>query len=709
MDLTPIPRGDVVRHHAGDPAINSLHPQIVTLTDGRVLMGFEGRTVEGGQTIGRYYGQFLDADSQPVGAPLALGDLVAGRANRFDLAALEDGGFAIAWGPRENVFEHFVRSFDETGAPRGAPVRVETPVPGANSGWLSLDALPDGGFAVAWTGQWPAASWFGAPTRTAIFHQRFEADGTAQGPAVQVADFLEMTQMNMGGRVGTPAVTALEGGESVVVWASQQNQGEDAHRGLFGRRIDDDGAPVGEVFRVADFGEERYLTENGHQLLPLPGGGFAVLWNQPVAIDGATPGGTPVGGTGLAVMLQRFDAGDAPQGDMQRLSQPDQPNASEGQAVVLPDGTVALVWHTRAAGVNFGGDDAGWFQRLDAGFGPLAPPVRIEVGEPIGDRAAFATLRVAADADGAPFLAWHFGGTQGFTVLSQSLFPQVIGTPGADVLTAGAAATVIHGLDGNDTLLGGEGDDTLVGGRGDDLLDGGGGRNTAVFTGNRDDYVVTRDGDTVIVTDTRAGTVNEGSDTLTRVQVLRFADGETDLDLPLAVPVSGSVLGRAGEPLSPVTVAFTPEDGAPVSVVADADGGFRLDLAPGVPGLLELSRDHGPEDPGITTASALEALRLAVGLPPSWGTATAMDFLAADFDGDGRVTTADALDILRVAVGLGAGHQPRWIFVEEDADLSGIGRLNTSVETGLALDPLDAALDGLAFTGILVGHVQPYV
>ena len=128
MDLSPLPRGDVVRHHTEDPAINSLHPQIITLADGRVLMGFEGRTVEDGEVIYRYYGQFLDAASQPVGDRFALGDYVSGRANRFELTALQDGGFAIAWGPRENVLEHFVRSFDRDGAPRGEPLQLVTPV-----------------------------------------------------------------------------------------------------------------------------------------------------------------------------------------------------------------------------------------------------------------------------------------------------------------------------------------------------------------------------------------------------------------------------------------------------------------------------------------------------------------------------------------------------------------------------------------------------
>ena len=119
--------------------------------------------------------------------------------------------------------------------------------------------------------------------------------------------------------------------------------------------------------------------------------------------------------------------------------------------------------------------------------------------------------------------------------------------------------------------------------------------------------------------------------------------------------------------------------------------------------------EYGVGDPAITTASALEALRMAVGLNPSWGPAGPMDFIAADFNGDGQVSTADALGILRVAVGLAAEDQPRWIFVDSEADLSHVSRADTQVDNGLRLDPVTADTTDLGLTGILVGHVQEYV
>ena len=174
------------------------------------------------------------------------------------------------------------------------------------------------------------------------------------------------------------------------------------------------------------------------------------------------------------------------------------------------------------------------------------------------------------------------------------------------------------------------------------------------------------------------------------------------------VVLVGAAVDRAGNELSGTSVTFTPDGGGNASVETDASGRFAFEVPAGSAGHLDAARGHGAGDPSITTASALEALRMAVGLNPSWGPAGAMDFVAADFNGDGRVTTADALDILRVAVGLTAEDAPRWVFLDSEADLSEVSRSNTQIETGLRLDPVTGNTSDLSLTGILVGHVQDY-
>ena len=378
MPFTPIPRTEPIRHDTEE--MQTLHPQLITLADGRRLMVFEGRTLEDDAPVYRYYGQHLDADSQPQGAPFVLGDHVMGRAGRFDLAALEDGGFALAWGPRESVLEHFVRSFDADGTPRSAPVTLDALGETWAAGWVNVDALPGGGFAVTWAGQ--LGGGFGQETRTGIFNQRFDDAGGSPSTPLPVSDLNTLSAFgNFGGRTGTPSAAVLEDGSSIIVWQSFRALVEDSHNALFGRMLDADGRPAGDTFQIADFADRTVSTAKGHEVLPLPDGGFAVLWNDPVGFETTTPGGDPTVIGGWAVTVQRYDAEGQPVGGPRALSQPTEPYAREASALVLPDGDIALVWDTAREGSPVArGDVASWFQRLDSDFNPLAPPVRIEAG-----------------------------------------------------------------------------------------------------------------------------------------------------------------------------------------------------------------------------------------------------------------------------------------------------------------------------------------
>ena len=108
------------------------------------------------------------------------------------------------------------------------------------------------------------------------------------------------------------------------------------------------------------------------------------------------------------------------------------------------------------------------------------------------------------------------------------------GGEGDDLLEGEDGDDILHGDWENDTLYGGEGDDTLYGnrdndflsgGEGNDFLDGGDHHDTAVFSGNFSDYSFTTNGANLYVTD-HVGT--DGTDTLTNVETLEFADVTLD-------------------------------------------------------------------------------------------------------------------------------------------------------------------------------------
>ncbi|WP_316975794.1 right-handed parallel beta-helix repeat-containing protein [Shumkonia mesophila] len=97
---------------------------------------------------------------------------------------------------------------------------------------------------------------------------------------------------------------------------------------------------------------------------------------------------------------------------------------------------------------------------------------------------------------------------------------------GAASSQAGSAGFIIESGAGNDTVTGGAGTDTLIGGTGDDTLDGGDADDVASFDGDWAGYAVTaNENGTITVTDTDAANGDEGTDTLSNVEVLKFADG----------------------------------------------------------------------------------------------------------------------------------------------------------------------------------------
>ncbi|MBY5763668.1 metal-binding protein [Rhizobium leguminosarum] len=94
---------------------------------------------------------------------------------------------------------------------------------------------------------------------------------------------------------------------------------------------------------------------------------------------------------------------------------------------------------------------------------------------------------------------------------------------GDDEFTGTDGNDIFDGSGGNDILNGNAGNDKLTGGAGDDTINGGDGIDTAIFSGNFANYsFALNNGDHIL---TSAG---EGTDTLTDVELARFADGVYD-------------------------------------------------------------------------------------------------------------------------------------------------------------------------------------
>ncbi len=123
-------------------------------------------------------------------------------------------------------------------------------------------------------------------------------------------------------------------------------------------------------------------------------------------------------------------------------------------------------------------------------------------------------------------LRWFYGEYENATGSSSG--DLIIGNSLDNVISGQAGNDTLDGRAGADTLIGGSGNDTLNGGEGNDTLDGGAGIDTAVFSGARAAYTVMPAGSAATV---QAKTGSDGTDTLTNVERLQFADKTVNLTI----------------------------------------------------------------------------------------------------------------------------------------------------------------------------------
>jgi hypothetical protein len=168
-----------------------------------------------------------------------------------------------------------------------------------------------------------------------------------------------------------------------------------------------------------------------------------------------------------------------------------------------------------------------------------------------------------------------------------------------------------------------------------------------------------------------------------------------------------TVTDRDGNDVEGASVGFSAGGVTARSLAQDLGGGaYGLSVGEGASGRVDGSLAFSNTGE-ITAGDALEVLRIAVGLDPSWGPAQGLDFVAADVNRSGSVTAGDALEVLRNAVGLDSESAPEWIFVDPDQDVS--GATETAVPAAGGVDI--AAISGtqsVAMTAVLLGNMEDF-
>jgi Ca2+-binding RTX toxin-like protein len=192
----------------------------------------------------------------------------------------------------------------------------------------------------------------------------------------------------------------------------------------------------------------------------------------------------------------------------------------------------------------------------------------------------------------------------------------VTGGGGADTITGSSVANVLIGGAGNDRIAGGGGNDTIQGGADSDV---------AVFAGLQASYSITTAGGSIQIVDNQTSTDgNDGTDTLSGVEVAEFKGGvQVGLSAPIVLDLDGDgveLVDRAG------SAAHFDWNG---DGIADATGWIG-----GGDGILVYDRD------GDGTVSNARELSF---LDDKAGARSDLDGLSAfDSDGDGLFSATDA-------------------------------------------------------------------
>ena len=231
--------------------------------------------------------------------------------------------------------------------------------------------------------------------------------------------------------------------------------------------------------------------------------------------------------------------------------------------------------------------------------------------------------------------------------------------------TLGTGASELHllGMDnvygignaGANVMVGNKGGNVLTGAGGNDSIDGAGGADTVVFSGLRSQYQVTvLSGTSATLADTRGGTP-DGTDTISNVEFVRFADGTVNFsDLRTTVTeVAGSVAisdvtiseGNSGTKVATFTVtrsggtaAFNVNYAASDGSATTADGDYVASANTLQFAANEMSKTISVTINGDTKVEANETFNLALSNATNGAT-------ISDAQGVGTITNDDAAPV----------------------------------------------------------------
>ncbi|HEX9639417.1 MAG TPA: Calx-beta domain-containing protein, partial [Acidobacteriota bacterium] len=236
------------------------------------------------------------------------------------------GGFTVAWdsiGQDGSSSGVFARRFNRFGSPVGVEFRLNQHT-NLQQSRAAISHDPSGGFVVAWASKSQDGSNYG------VFARRFASSGAPLGGEFQVNQYTTLEQ-------DRAKISHDPSGGFVVAWASRGQDG--SHYGVFARRFDSSGSPLGGELQV-----NQYTT--GIQTVPAlshdPSGDFVVAWQS------------DQDGSGYGIFAQRFSGFGNPLGAEFQVNQ--YTTGSQRRPAIShdPSGRFVVTWE------SFGQDGHFW-------------------------------------------------------------------------------------------------------------------------------------------------------------------------------------------------------------------------------------------------------------------------------------------------------------------------------------------------------------
>ena len=215
------------------------------------------------QNDGDIIGQLYHGNGTKDGEEFQVNTHISGSQVGSSISSLSDGGFVVCWQSDQDGTRSsiFGQMFENDGTKRGAEFKVNTYI----NNWQEnpqVDGLVDGGFVVCWSS-------FGQDgDGDGIFGQIYNNDGTNRGKEFQVNTYTNNFQNN-------PDVSGLSDGSFVVCWHSQNQDG--GHKGIYGQLFENDGTNRGGEFQINTYTNDDQASPS---VYGLTGGGFVSCWTS---------------------------------------------------------------------------------------------------------------------------------------------------------------------------------------------------------------------------------------------------------------------------------------------------------------------------------------------------------------------------------------------------------------------------------------------